>query len=239
MCLLEQEWSIVESGYEVKRADDFQNQRDIIKDVIEGIVENDLIVADLSDANPNVYYELGIAHTLGRNVILMAQDVDEVPFDIRQHRVREYATHFSRMDKARSELRELLGDVLAGKVKFGNPVADYEPAVVAKADGLEDPGSEAENEELGLVDYQVLLESGTASMNEALRGALEHFRGIGASMEEGAIQVDPDSPKKNQKTLRGLATQLDSHSRGIQKQKWGAWKEPRRDRHCGEWVVRR
>ena len=43
------------AGLSVKRADDIQNQRNILRDVFEGIVNSDLIVADLTNLNPNVF----------------------------------------------------------------------------------------------------------------------------------------------------------------------------------------
>lgn len=45
-------------GYEVTRADSFLNQENILKDVVRGIAEADLVVADLTTLNANVFYEL-------------------------------------------------------------------------------------------------------------------------------------------------------------------------------------
>lgn len=56
--------ALVEAGYQVKRADDIKSQSNILEDIVKGIIESDLIVADLTDSNANVYYELGIAHAL-------------------------------------------------------------------------------------------------------------------------------------------------------------------------------
>ena len=64
-----------DKGFSVKRADDIENQRNILQDIIAEIFNSDLIIADVTDSNPNVYYELGIAHALGRPVIHMTQDV--------------------------------------------------------------------------------------------------------------------------------------------------------------------
>jgi hypothetical protein len=40
------------------------------------------LVADITDTNPNVLYELGIAHTLGKGVITISEKPDYIPFDI-------------------------------------------------------------------------------------------------------------------------------------------------------------
>ena len=58
-----------EAGYNVMRADDILNQQNILADIIQSIKDSDFIVADLSKANPNVYYELGLAHACEKNVI--------------------------------------------------------------------------------------------------------------------------------------------------------------------------
>jgi hypothetical protein len=58
--------ALQDTGYTVKRADDIKSQNNILGDIIAGIVTSDLIVADLTGANPNVYYELGIAHALNK-----------------------------------------------------------------------------------------------------------------------------------------------------------------------------
>jgi hypothetical protein len=42
-----------------------------------------IVIADLNSRNPNVFYETGIAHTLGRDVIQIAQSIEDVPFDLR------------------------------------------------------------------------------------------------------------------------------------------------------------
>lgn len=74
-------------GFSVSRADEVRGSRSIMHDVVQGIVDAELIIADLTGANPNVYYELGIAHALRKKVVLLAQDLEEVPFDLRAYRV--------------------------------------------------------------------------------------------------------------------------------------------------------
>ena len=70
-----------ELGFNVERADDIENQRNILRDIVENIHNSALIIADLTTANANVFYELGLAHALRKPVILMTQSIEEVPFD--------------------------------------------------------------------------------------------------------------------------------------------------------------
>lgn len=73
-----------------KRADNIFGSADIISDVWALINNSKLLIADCTTRNPNVFYELGIAHTLGKNVIIITQNTDDIPFDIRHIRYIKY-----------------------------------------------------------------------------------------------------------------------------------------------------
>ena len=73
------------------RADNIFAPGSIIKDLFELIRESDYLIADLTGQNPNVYYELGIAHALEKPVILIIQDMSELPFDLMDKRVIQYS----------------------------------------------------------------------------------------------------------------------------------------------------
>ncbi len=60
-----------EEGFEIKRADELNNQHNILKDIVQGIGRADLIVTEVSEINANVFYELGIAHGLNKPTILI------------------------------------------------------------------------------------------------------------------------------------------------------------------------
>ena len=74
----------------IERADNFYSKNDIITEIWSAIYFSRLVIADCSDRNPNVFYELGIAHTLGKPAILITRKLDDVPFDLRQLRVILY-----------------------------------------------------------------------------------------------------------------------------------------------------
>ena len=74
----------------VQRADNFWLHAHIMQDIIELICTSKVIICDLSGKNPNVFYETGIAHTLGKEVILITQHIDDVPFDLRALRFITY-----------------------------------------------------------------------------------------------------------------------------------------------------
>ena len=116
-----------EQGFVVLRTDDILNQQHILKDIIDQIEKSDLIVADLTSTNPNVFYELGLAHAFRKRVILLTQSIEEVPFDLQGYRLVVYSTHFAEIEKAKSQLARLAAGALQGDVEFGNPVTHFMP----------------------------------------------------------------------------------------------------------------
>lgn len=78
------------AGYKVTRADDLFAPRPIILDIQESIRDADLVLCEMTGKNPNVFYELGLAHALGKSAILLSRREDDIPFDLRHIRVIIY-----------------------------------------------------------------------------------------------------------------------------------------------------
>ena len=62
----------------------------IIDDILDELNRADLVIADLTDKNPNVFYELGVRHALRDATILIAQSIKDVPFDLRPYAIQAY-----------------------------------------------------------------------------------------------------------------------------------------------------
>jgi hypothetical protein len=86
--------AITKAGLKPVRADDdiFATGK-IIDQVWTGINSAKVLVAELTSRNPNVFYELGIAHALHKPVVLVSATEDDVPFDVRHIRVIYYDVH--------------------------------------------------------------------------------------------------------------------------------------------------
>ena len=78
------------AGMRCLRADDIWERDHILDDILSLIWRARVVIADLSGKNPNVFYEAGIAHTLGRDTILVAQSMDDIPFDLQGIRALKY-----------------------------------------------------------------------------------------------------------------------------------------------------
>lgn len=78
------------AGLRCRRADDIWENAAIIQDVVSLIDRSRIVICDCTGRNPNVFYEAGIAHTLGRDVILITQSEHDIPFDLRHLRYVRY-----------------------------------------------------------------------------------------------------------------------------------------------------
>ena len=74
---------IQKAGLRCERADDIRGTSLITHDIWEYINRARFLVAELTDKNANVFYELGLAHALSKEVILLTQSMDSVPFDLK------------------------------------------------------------------------------------------------------------------------------------------------------------
>jgi len=78
-------------GYSVIRADDFYTSGLIIDDITRSIRESALVIADVTPNNPNVFYEVGYSHGIGKPTILLSDRKRErLPFDISGFRTLFY-----------------------------------------------------------------------------------------------------------------------------------------------------
>ena len=96
-----------------------------ISDILSQLNTARVVVADLTDMNPNVFYELGVRHTLKNRTILICQDLKHVPSDLRAYGVVEYAPDLKGLPEFRKRLRLLFHQIEDQPERPDNPVADY------------------------------------------------------------------------------------------------------------------
>jgi hypothetical protein len=101
-------------GLECFRADDIWENDAIIQDVVSLIKRSRIVVCDCTGRNANVFYEVGIAHTLGRDVILISQSHEDIPFDLRHLRYIDYLNNGEGRAKLSGRLKKRL-TTLTGK----------------------------------------------------------------------------------------------------------------------------
>jgi len=84
----------------------------ILRDIVQGIIEAPIIVAEVTSKNPNVFYEVGYAHAFGKPTILLAEQETKLPFDIAVHRCIFYENTIAGKGKMEEELRKHLQAIL-------------------------------------------------------------------------------------------------------------------------------
>jgi hypothetical protein len=82
--------AIEAAGLSPTRADDLFRSSNIVHDIWHLVVSSRVMLADLTGKNPNVFYELGLAHAARKPVLLVTQSMEDVPFDLRSLRVITY-----------------------------------------------------------------------------------------------------------------------------------------------------
>jgi predicted nucleotide-binding protein len=108
-----------EFGLICRRADDIKSNRAVIQDVWKSLCEARIVIADLTKLNPNVMYELGIAHTLGKETILIYQrgEEDKFPFDLSHIRRIEYDNDALGGRKLEEELKATISHILEPQIR--------------------------------------------------------------------------------------------------------------------------
>lgn len=117
-------------GFKAIKADDIFRPNPVIEDIWACLNTAGLIVADVTGKNPNVFYELGIANVIGKNPIILTQNKDDVPFDVKYLRYLEYTDNDAGCKKLHSDLASAVREAMV------DPIHDQ--AVLAIADCFEE-----------------------------------------------------------------------------------------------------
>jgi len=103
--------AIEEVGLKALRADEVFSPTPIVEDIWTYIARSRIIVADVTDKNPNVFYELGLAHAIGKPVIILSQHKEDVPFDIAYIRYILYTDNADGWQKLKENLVSALSSL--------------------------------------------------------------------------------------------------------------------------------
>lgn len=98
-------------GFTCHRADDFWENPHIMEDVLELLCTSRVVICDFSGRNPNVFYETGIAHMLGKDTILVTQSGGDVPFDLGSQRYIGYLPNGEGIAKLADQVAERVSKI--------------------------------------------------------------------------------------------------------------------------------
>ena len=99
-------------GLKCKRADEIFDTDIIIESIENDIRDCLLVVADLTARNPNVFYEVGYARSLDKEVVLLTQKSDDVPFDLQHRRYISYGVSHREQIELREKLQKTLSAII-------------------------------------------------------------------------------------------------------------------------------
>jgi hypothetical protein len=102
-----------ELGFTCYRADELRGAGNIMTDVLRELERAEIVIADLTRRNANVFYELGIAHTVKnlKSVLLISQTTDDIPFDVKTYRCIEYKLGDDGLESLRKTLMETIKEM--------------------------------------------------------------------------------------------------------------------------------
>jgi len=150
-------------GLKCVRADEVDATGNIVRRIVEYIAKARVIIAVLTGRNPNVFYELGTAHTLGNNTIVLAQHIEEVPFDVKAYQVIVYKDTIGGGKLLQTKIKNQIQTIEEWSNKSNNPVQDFLPekpvspeAYNTKAGELESVQAKLSNAQKDLLEYENL-----------------------------------------------------------------------------------
>jgi hypothetical protein len=95
-------------GYKVTRSDRIPQSTRITTTILTEILTSDVVIADLTGGNPNVFYEVGVAHTIGQKLLPICREGEEIPFDLKDESTIFYTNDQSGLIKLKKKLRKTL-----------------------------------------------------------------------------------------------------------------------------------
>lgn len=215
-----------ESKYKFTNAGDLDNQQNIMEDIVKGINIADIVIADLTGLNPNVFYELGLAHAMNKKVIIITQELSELPFDIKSYRANEYSLQFNKIPLLFEKLEKLLDGATTNEIKYGNPVSDYIPNFFSKKlidnqkKSIEETSDKTvetteigdlEEKDRGYLDYVFTINDSSDKMNEEITQLSEELSEMTSSIENSTKDIErlkKQGGDSNVKAIRSVCRRL-------------------------------
>ncbi len=122
----------IDKEFKIVRADQISQPGSFIKDILEQIQSAYIVIANLTDLNPNVFYELGVRHALSNRTIMITENLAELPSDLKEYRVIEYSAELTAIETFKNDLKKAFEEILENPDKSDNPVQDRLPGIIEK-----------------------------------------------------------------------------------------------------------
>lgn len=165
-------------GYEIKAAHQIASSGSITKQVIERLLEDDLVIANLTELNANVMYELAVRHCVGLPIVAIAEQGTVLPFDISDERTIFYTNDMAGVE----ELKKHLDKAVDAAVQDGVP--DNPVYRVTQHQVLNKATAQGSNDAI-LFDYLQRLEQSVGKLSSQIMSQAN--RGLGLHLASSGL----------------------------------------------------
>ena len=115
---------VTELGYEAIRADDITSPGIITTQIVDHIIKDPLVIADLTDHNPNVMYELSLRHAIRKPVVQLICENQPLPFDISGNRtIKLDHKDLDSVEQAKADLKKFIVEVIKDPSLVDSPIS--------------------------------------------------------------------------------------------------------------------
>lgn len=126
-----------EIGSYAERVDEQIFHESILERIYNQISKADIIISDMTGRNPNVFYETGYAHALGKRVVLLTQNADDIPFDLKHYYHIIYGGRIVELiPELRKRIKWLLDNPLDKSINQSDLIVVYVDNVCLKGNPL-------------------------------------------------------------------------------------------------------
>lgn len=144
--------------------------------------------------NPNVLYELGVAHSFNKNVIIITRDeLEKLPFDLKQYRAKDYSTHFVKFEALVEHLRKCMRGAIDGTMQFSNPIKDFLTTREAQSSQVfsdENSNHAVASEEKGYFDIITEIETSTSEFIEAVNDITAELDTMNSNVQKSTDSIN-------------------------------------------------
>jgi uncharacterized protein (TIGR02996 family) len=132
----------IEAGFQandIKRSDIASVPGSILADIIQDLYTADIVIADLSESNPNVYWELGVRHVLAKSgTVTIIDENHKIPFDLGQYRTITYSTsNLGSISEVVIQIADAIKKRINEKSRSDNAVHDILPELPIRFASIE------------------------------------------------------------------------------------------------------
>lgn len=115
---------VLKDNYEIITPHKLPNPGSINKQIIQNIYESDLVIANLTNNNPNVMYELAFRHCTGKPTVTIAEQGTVLPFDVSNERTIYYVNDYEGVIELKQKLNESVNSISSESYRLSNPIID-------------------------------------------------------------------------------------------------------------------